>query len=96
MPLVSMPILSMRIAALSLLSLTLSACVTFERARLPAHEGPDAPGQPTLRPYQDGVSETLMYMTVSRGMTPQLRAVVLAVDPGRASFVPPEMSETTP
>lgn len=70
--------------------------VTFERARLPAHEGPDAPGQPTLRPYQDGVSETLMYMTVSRGMTPQLRAVVLAVDPGRASFVPPEMSETTP
>lgn len=70
--------------------------VSFERARLPAHEAGDSPGQPTLRPYQDGVSESLMYMTVARGMNPQLRAVVLAVDPGRASFAPEAEMEAMP
>jgi len=70
--------------------------VHFERARLPAHEAGDSPGQPTVRPYQDGLSESLMYMTVARGMNPQLRAVVLAVDPGRASFAPEAEMEAAP
>jgi hypothetical protein len=70
--------------------------VSFERARLPAHEAGDSPGQPTVRPYQDGLSESLMYMTVTRGMDPQLRAVVLAVDPGRASFAPEAEMEAAP
>lgn len=70
--------------------------LNFERARLPAHEAADAPGQPTLRPYQDGVSESLMYMTISRGSDPQLRSLVLAVDPGRANFAPPVETEATP
>ncbi|MCB9661128.1 MAG: hypothetical protein R3B40_03905 [Polyangiales bacterium] len=68
--------------------------VTFERARLPAQEARDAPGQPAIRPFHEGVSEALMYVTVARGTDPQLRALQVAVDPGRASFVPEE--EATP
>jgi hypothetical protein len=63
--------------------------VTFERARLPAQEARDAPGQPTLRRFQEGVSEWLMYVTVARGSSPQLRQLQVAVDPGRADFAPP-------
>ena len=68
--------------------------VTFERARLPAQEARDAPGQPAIRPFHEGVSEALMYVTVARGTDPQLRALQVAVDPARASFVPEE--EATP
>ena len=62
--------------------------VTFERARLPAQEARDAPGQPTIRPFHEGVSEQLMYVTVARGSDPQLRALQVAVDPARANFEP--------
>ena len=55
MPLVSMPILSMRIAALMLLSLTLSACVTFERAPVAELDcDPALAGE--WRPLKDGRS----------------------------------------
>lgn len=55
MPLVSMPFMSMRIAALSLLSLTLSACVTFERAPVAELDcDPALAGE--WRPLKDGMA----------------------------------------
>lgn len=55
LPLVSMPLVSVRIAALLFLSLTISACVTFERAPV-AELGCDPALAGEWRPLNDGRS----------------------------------------